>query len=181
MPEKNNILLILTQLALGVVIVLFGSFVYLFILNKLFWQLIIADRITHGFWVGLFLLISIGVSYGLIVVGVGEGVRHVGRRFNIEIPFKPVCSGAFLGAPAIVGLIALLDVPWDVFGNQNLIINLIIPIIEVVAYVLSLPVRGWMFLRLPVEILYIIAIPIGAVLGYRLSKKEVRKIDVQEA
>lgn len=181
MPIKNSILLILTQLAIGVVIVLFGSFVYLFIFNKLFWQLIIADRITHGFWVGLFLLISIGLSYGLIVLGVGEGVRYVGRRFNIEIPFKPVCSGAFLGAPAIVGLIALIDVPWDVFGNQNLIINLIIPIIEVVAYVLSLPIRGWLSLSLPAEVLYIVAIPIGAVLGYRLSKKEVRKIDVQEA
>lgn len=181
MPEKDSILLILSQIAIGVAIVFFGSLVYLVIINKLFWQLIIADRVTHGFWVGLFLLISIGLSYGLIVVSVGQGIRYVGRRFNIEIPFKPVCSGGFLGAPAIVGLIALLDVPWDVFGNQNLIINLIIPIFEVVAFVFSLPIRGWRLLNLPVEILYIIAIPIGAVLGYRLSKREVREIDVQEA
>lgn len=181
MPEKNSILLILFQIAIGVVIVLFGSFVYLLVFKKLFWQLIIADRITHGFWVGLLLLISIGISYGLIVVCVGEGIRYVGRKFNIDIPFKPVCSGAFLGAPAVVGLIALLDVPWDIFGNQNLIINLIIPIFEIVAYVLSLPIRCWVWVRLPIEILYIIAIPIGAILGYRLSKREVRKIDVQEA
>ena len=181
MPSKSSILLVLSQIAIGTAIVLVGIFVYLFIFNKLFWQLIIADRITHGFWVGLFLLISIGLSYGLIVFSVGEGIRYVGRRFDIDIPFRPVFSGAFLGAPAVVGLIALLDVPWEIFGNQNIIINLIIPIIEIIAYVLSLPIRGWILLRLPIEVLYIIAIPIGAILGYRLSKKEVKKINVQEA
>ena len=180
MSSKNRVLLIPFQIAIGVVAVLSGSLVYLFVFKKLFWEMLITERITHGFWVGLFLIISIGITYGLMVVGASEGIRYIGRQYNLEVPFKPVCSGAFLGVPAVVGLVALLNVPWEIFGNQNLIINLIVPILELISYILSLPIRGWLLLRLPIEILYVFAIPIGAIIGYRISKQEVSKIDGQE-
>lgn len=180
MSRKNSILLTLSQIGIGGVITLAGSLIYILIFKAFFWQLLIDDRITHGFWVGLLLLISIGISYGVIIVSVSEGIRFVGRKFGVDIPFKQVCTGAFLGAPAIVGLLALQSVPWEIFGTKNLIINLIIPIFEVIAFLLSLPIRVWLILRFPVLILYIIAVPVGAILGYRLSKKEDVEVNVQE-
>ena len=169
MSQKDSILLTLIQIAVGVFITLIGCIVYFLVFNKLIWQILINDRITHGFWVGLLLLISISLSYGLIIVCVTEGTRHVGRYFGYNIPFKPVCSGAFLGAPAIVGLLALRNVPWDIFGTQNIILTIILPIFKTIAFLLSLPIRVWLLLGLPILMLYVLAIPIGAILGYRLS------------
>ncbi len=185
MSQKNSILLTLSQIAIGAVITVAGSMVYLLIFNKFIWQVLINDRITHGFWVGLLLLISIGCAYGVMVVGVTEGIRFVGRNFGINVPFKPVCSGAFLGAPAIVGLLALQNVPlpwdsWEIFGTQNIVLNLIIPVFQTVAALLSLPVRAWVTLGFPVLTLYVIAIPIGAILGCRLSSIDDAEVNVQE-
>lgn len=180
MSQKNSILLTLIQIAVGVVITLIGCLVYFFFFNKLIWQILINDKITHGFWVGLFLLISIGLSYGLIIVCVTEGTRHVGRYFGNNIPFKPVCSGAFLGAPAIVGLLALRNVPWDIFGTQNIILTIILPIFKTIAFLLSLPIRAWLMLGLPVLMLYVLAIPIGAILGYRLADIDNSEVNAQE-
>ena len=180
MSRKNCILLTLSQIAIGGVITVAGSLIYLLIFKAFLWQTLIDERIMHGFWVGLYLLMSIGCTYGVIVVGVSEGIRFVGRKFGVDIPFKPVCSGAFLGAPAIVFLLALQNIPWEIFGTQNVILVLILPVFKTLAFLLSLPVRAWLMLQFPVEILYVIAIPIGAILGYRLSKIEDADLNVQE-
>lgn len=180
MSSKNRILLIPFQIAIGVVVVLSGLLVYRFVVKKFIWEILIAERITHGFWVALLLILSIGITYGFMVVGATQGIRYIGRKFNLEVPFKPVCSGAFLGVPAVVGLVALLNVPWGIFGNQNIIVNLIVPILALISYILSLPIRGWFLIGLPVEILYLLAIPIGAIIGYRISKKEVSVIEQHE-
>ena len=180
MSQKDNVLITLIQIAVGVFITLNGCLIYYFVFNKLIWQILINDRITHGFWVGLFLLISITLSYGLIIVCVAEGTRHVGRHFGYHIPFKPVCSGAFLGAPAIVGLLALRNVPWDIFGTQNIILTIILPIFKTIAFLLSLPIKAWLMLGLPVLMLYVLAVPIGAILGYRLSDIDNIEVNAQE-
>lgn len=180
MSKKNNVLLTLSQIAIGGVITVAGSLIYFLIFKKFLWQVLIDNRIMHGFWVGLFLLISIGGTYGIIVVGVSEGIRYVGRKFGVDIPFKPVCSGAFLGAPAIVGPLELLNLLSDIAGIQNIIFVLIFPIFKALVFLLSLPVQAWLMLRLPIEILYVIAIPIGAILGYRLANIEAAEVNVQE-
>lgn len=179
MSRKNSILLTLSQIAIGGVITVAGSLIYLLIFKNL-WQMLIDEQITHGFWVGLFLLISIGCTYGVIIVGVSEGVRFVGRKFGIDVPFKPVCSGAFLGAPAIVGPLELLNLPLDISGTQNIIFALILLVFKTIVFLLSLPVQAWLMLQLPIEILYVIAIPIGAILGYRLANIEEAEVNVQE-
>lgn len=180
MFKNNSILLTLIQIAIGVVITLVGCLLYLLVFKLVFWSVIINDRISHGFWVGLLLILSIAATYGVIVVGVTEGIRFVGRVFGINIPFKPVCSGAFLGAPAVVGLLSLLNVPWDIFGSPNVILTIILPLFKTLAYLLSLPIRAWIRLNFPVEILYVVAIPIGAILGYRLSKLDDIETDAHQ-
>ncbi len=116
----------------------------------------------------------------MMILGVTEGIRFVGRYFGHNIPFKPVCSGAFLGAPAIVGLLALLNIPWEIFGTRNIILKILIPIFEIIAFILSLPVRVWLLLGIPVIILYVLAIPIGAIVGYRLSNMDEVEVIPQE-
>ncbi len=167
--EKNSVTLTLGQIATGSIIGLIGGWVCLFVFENFIWQVLLGDRVNHGFWVGLFLLISLVITYGVVIVGAGVGMRFVSQRFGVDIPLRPLCSGAFLGPPAVVGLLALLNVPWEIFGKPNLILALLIPMLKTLAYIISLPMRGWVSAGLPVEIWYILAVPIGAILGYRLE------------
>lgn len=178
---KNNITLTFGQIVAGSIIGLVGGWICLLIFENLIWQLLLGNRVSHGFWVGLFLLISLSVTYGIVIVGASAGIRFVSRKFGADISLKPLCSGAFLGPPAVVGLLALLNVPWEIFGRPNLILALLLPILKALAYIVSLPMRGWVHLGLPVEIWYILAVPIGAILGYRLAPVENAEVSAEQS
>ncbi len=176
MSRQDLVKLTLGQIVLGGVVGLVGGGVCLLLFEGVIWGLLIGARVTHGFWVGLLLFISLGITYSVMIGGASEGVRFVSRKFGTELPFKPVFSGALLGPPAIVGLLALLDVPWEIFGAPNVLLALILPVLKAAAYIVSLPMRGWVTLGLPVEVCYVLAVPISAILGYRLptAKRETR-------
>ena len=178
--KKNSIILTLGQIATGGIIGLVGGWICLFVFENLIWQVLIGDRVNHGFWIGLFLLVSLGVTYGVVIIGAGIGMRYVSQKFGVDIPLKPLCSGAFLGPPAVVGLLALLNVPWEIFGKPNLILALLIPVLKTLAYIISLPMRGWVSLGLPVTVWYILAVPIGAILGYRLASVEDTEVSAEQ-
>ena len=78
-------------------------------------------------------------------------------------------------------MLALLNVPWEIFGRPNLILAVLLPILKTLAYIISLPMRGWVLLGLPVEIWYILAVPIGAILGYRLTPVEDAQVSAEQA
>ncbi len=170
--KKESIRLTLVQILTGGILGFVGGWFCLFVFEDFIWRILIGARINHGFWVGLFLLIALGVTYGVVVAGASVGMRFVSLKFGVDVPLKRLCSGAFLGPPAVVGLLALLNVPWEIFGKPNLILALVIPVLKTLAYVVSLPMRGWVSLGLPVEIWYILAIPIGAILAYRIAPVE---------
>ena len=178
--KKNTITLILGQIATGGILGLVGGWICLFIFENFIWRMLIGDRINHGFWVGLFLLIALSVTYAVVIVGASVGMRFVSQKLSVDIPLKPLCAGAFLGPPAVVGLLALLNVPWEIFGKPNLILALLIPVLKTLAYVVSLPMRGWVSLGLPVEIWYILAVPIGAILGYRIAALEDTEVHAEQ-
>ena len=178
---KNNITLTLGQIAAGSIVGLAGGWICLLIFENLIWQFLLGSWVSHGFWVGLFLLISLSVTYGIVVVGASIGIRFVSRKLGTDIPLKPLCSGAFLGPPAVVGLLALLNVPWEIFGRPNLILALLLPVLKTLAYIVSLPMRGWVHLGFPVEIWYILAVPVGAILGYRLTPMENTEVSTKQA
>ena len=181
MSKKNIIVVTLLQLVAGSVIGVAGGWLCQLFFEKFILEVLIGSRVTHGFWVGLFLLISIGITYGGAIVGASEAIRFVGRKFGSTIAFKPVCSGAFLGPPAIVGLLALLNVPWEIFGTTpNLLLSILLPAFKILAYLLSFPIRVWLLFEFPVEILYCLSIPVGAILGYRLSTTERLEVSTQE-
>ena len=66
---KNNITLTFGQIAAGSIIGLTGGWICLLIFENLIWRLLLGSRVSHGFWVGLFLLISLSVTYGIVIVG----------------------------------------------------------------------------------------------------------------
>ena len=179
--KENSITLTLGQIITGGIIGLVGGWICLFVLENLIWQVLIGDRVNHGFWIGLFLLVSLGVTYGVVIMGAGVGMRYVSQKFGVDIPLKPLCSGAFLGPPAVVGLLALLNVPWEIFGKPNLILALLIPVLKALAYIVSLPMRGWVSLGLPITVWYILAVPLGAILGYRLASVEDTEVSAEQA
>ena len=177
MTRKNRIFLTLSQIVLGAVVGLAGGGLCLFILEKLLWGVVIADRVQHGFWVGLFLLISFGLTYGVTVAGVSESVRFAGRKFGAQVGRRGTYQGAFLGAPAIVALMSLLNIQWSELIPQNLLISLLLPAFRAFAFLVSLPLRTLLWLKCPPELLYILAAPIGAIVGYRLSRSASNKTD----
>merc|ERR1712202_105843 len=82
MENRSTGLMTLGQIGLGSIAgVILVSVGYLFT-NNLFLQVIIGDRIHHGFWIGLFTLAAFLLTYGLGVVGVAYGVKWVAQRFG---------------------------------------------------------------------------------------------------
>jgi hypothetical protein len=170
MSKRNAVFLTLGQVALGGVIGLASGWVCLFILQHLIWGALIGERIQHGFWIGAFLLITFGAAYGCAVVGAGEGVRLVGQRFGVSVDRNNAYRGAFLGAPAVVALISLLNIQWGAIIAPNMLIYLLLPVVHLISYIVSLPVRIFVdWLNFPPELLYVLAVPIGAILGYRID------------
>jgi hypothetical protein len=169
MPRKRTIVLTVSQIALGGSIGLASGWLCRLIVELLLWNGLIGDRVQHGFWVSLLLLISFGVTYGSALAGVAEGVIFAGRRFGVSIDRKRTYQGAFLGAPAIVALMSLLNIHWEVLGASNLLFFVLLKLAELLAVIISLPLRILLAIKCPPELLYIVAAPIGAILGYRLS------------
>ena len=169
MPRKKTIALTASQIVLGGCIGLVSGWLCRLVIELLLWNGLIGDRIQHGFWVGLLLLISIGVVYGSALAGVAEGVIFAGRRFGVSIDRKRTYQGAFLGAPAIVALMSLLNIHWEALVAANLLFYVLLNIAQLLALIISLPLRILLAIKCPPELLYIVAAPIGAILGYRLG------------
>ena len=169
MPRKRTIALTVSQIALGGSIGLASGWLCRLIVELLLWKGLIGDRVQYGFWVSLLLLISFGVTYGSALAGVAEGVIFAGRRFGVSIDRKRTYQGAFLGAPAIVALMSLLNIHWEALVASNLLFYILLNVAQLLALIISLPLRILLAVKCPPELLYIVAAPIGAILGYRLS------------
>ena len=169
MPRKRTIALTVSQIVLGGSIGLASGWLCFLIVELLLWRGLIGDRVQHGFWVSLLLLISFGLTYGSALAGVAEGVIFAGHRFGVDIDRKRTYQGAFLGAPAIVALMSLLNIHWEALVASNLLFYVLLNIAQLLAVIISLPLRILLSIKCPPELLYIVAAPIGAILGYRLS------------
>ena len=179
MPRKRTIALTASQIVLGGSIGLASGWLCRLIVELLLWKGLIGDRVEHGFWVGLLLLISFGVTYGVALAGVAEGVIFAGRRFGVSIDRKRTYQGAFLGAPAIVALMSLLNIHWEALAGSNLLFDILLILAQLLALIISLPLRILLEVKCPPEFLYIVAAPIGAILGYRLGMERRRTASIE--
>lgn len=179
MARKNAIALTASQIVLGGFIGLAAGWVCFLIVETLIGKGLIRDGVQHGFWVSLLLLISFGITYGIAIAGVTEGVRLAGRWFGVRIDHKSTYQGAFLGAPAIVALMLVLDIHWETLSPPNLLIYLLLAVAQLLAKIVSLPIYILLeWVKCPPELLYILAAPIGAILGYRLDGKRKETTDL---
>jgi len=184
MENRSTGLITLGQIGLGSIAgVILVSAGYLFT-NNLFLQVIIGDRIQHGFWIGFFTLAAFLLTYGLGIAGVAYGVKRVAQQFGQDCNLRHVWQGAFLGPPTLAVLIMITKLDWQTliesmsgvgslqyqsqFGFHTLF-RLLILVIRPIASLLSLPVFLLLKIGLPPELLYIISAPIGGIIGYRFD------------
>ena len=184
MENRSTGLMTLGQIGLGSIAgIILISAGYLFT-NNLFLQVIIGDRIQHGFWIGFFTLAAFLLTYGLGVVGVAYGVKRVAQQFGQDCNLRHVWQGAFLGPPTLAVLIMITKLDWQTliesmsgvgslqyqskFGFHTLF-HLLILVIRPIASFLSLPVHLLLKIGLPPELLYTVSAPVGGILGYRFD------------
>ena len=78
--KKSSVTLTLGQIAAGSIVGLLGGWICLLVFENFIWQVLLGDRIRHGFWVGLLLLISLSVWYATVIIGASQGIRFVSQR-----------------------------------------------------------------------------------------------------
>ena len=99
--------------------------------------------------------------------------------FGVSVDRKRAYQGAFLGAPAIVALMSLLNIHWEALVASNLLFYILLNIAQLLALIISLPLRILLAIKCPPELLYVVAAPIGAILGYRLGMERKRTASVE--
>jgi hypothetical protein len=78
----------------------------------------------------------------------------------------------FLGIPAAAALISMATYDWSSMDMGLFPGTFIIGIIRVIATIVSFPVKILLFFKFPAILMYIIAAPVGAIIGYRLAVPE---------
>ena len=97
MENRSTGLMTLGQIGLGSIAgVILVSAGYLFT-NNLFLQVIIGDRIQHGFWIGFFTLAAFLLTYGLGIAGVAYGVKRVAQQLAKTVISDTFGRGRFWG------------------------------------------------------------------------------------
>jgi len=184
MTKFRAIGLTFAQIGLGTVLGLFGGLVGYYLVNNLIWKYFLANVVNNGLIVSLLQLLSFLAIYGFAVVCIGEGVRFIEslKHNKNSIPRSDFYRGAFMGAPAIIALLSITNIDWSSMSGIVFPFNIIFGIVYAIVFVLTIPIKIITYF-IPIEILYVIVAPIGAVIGYKLSKfnKEVKGQRAEEA
>ena len=178
MSRKDTLLNITGQIICGSIIGFIASLICYLLTYELFVKILVGDRIEHGFLVGLFTFISLAITYGCGIASMTEVIRLIGKRFGKEIDRRNTFNGAFLGAPAVVVLILLLNISWDSLTDslgQN-IVSYALMMFRPFAFVITLPLRILLKTSFPVELLLILSATIGAVLSDKFSQSTDAKL-----
>ena len=172
MENRHNLLMILIQIGVGSVAGVSLAIAGYFLTNGLFLNAIISDRVQHGFWVGLLTLLAFLLTYCSGVAGSAYGIKQVAKQFGQDCNLKHAWQGAFLGPPALAVLVMTTQLNWQTLTESfgvNSLLSLVIVIIRPLAQISSFPISVLLKNGIPVELLYTLSAPIGAVVGYRFD------------
>ena len=171
MSKSRAIVLTVCQVLFGGVLGLIGGGLCFIIFNPLGRWL--ASVISGGIFYAIPLLLLFLIAYGVTIVCVGEGVRLITYRMRgTVLSRKSVYQGAFLGIPAAAALLSMATYDWSSMDAGMFQSKFIMGIVQVIAIIVSTPVRLLLILRIPPELLYFVSAPIGAIIGYRIAKPE---------
>lgn len=181
MSRNRTAMLTLAQIAFGGAVgAIIGSIGY-FVMGNLLWGNFLAHVISSGIFYAISVLLTFLITYGIIVVCVGESVRLVTYWMQKEtIPRKIVYQGVFLGIPAAAALISMATYDWSSMDMGLFPGTFILGIIRVIASIVSAPVKILLFFKFPPILMYIISAPVGAIIGYRLAAPEQLTEDSKE-
>jgi len=173
--------LALAQIAFGGAVGAIVGFIAYLIMGTLLWGKLLAPVLPSGILYAIPLLITFLITYGVIVVCVGEAVRRVTYWMRKEILLrKIVYQGVFLGIPAAAALISMATYDWSSMDMGLFPGTFIIGVIRIIATIVSLPVKVLLFFKFPPLLMYIIAAPTGAIIGYRLAESEESSEEAKE-
>lgn len=172
MTKSRTIGLTLAQIGLGAVLGLFGGLIAYYLINDLVWKHLLANVVKSGLIVSMPLLISFLAIYVSAVVCTGEGVRFIEYlKCKKWVPRRELYRGAFMGAPAIIALLSITNIDWSSMSGIVFPLNIVFDIIYAIVFVIAIPIKILNFF-IPIGILYVIAAPIGAIIGYKLSESD---------
>ena len=181
MSRNGAAVLTLAQIAFGGAIGAIIGFIGYFIMGSLLWGKFLANLLSDGIFYAISVLITFLITYGVIVVCVGEAVRLVTYWMRKEtLPRKIVYQGVFLGIPAAAALISMATYNWSSMDMGLFPGTFILGIIRVIATIVSAPVKVLLFFKFPPILMYIISAPVGAIIGYRLAAPEQLTEDSKE-
>lgn len=172
--------LTLVQIALGAVLGLLGGMVIYFLLNNLIWNQFLAKFIDNGLIASIFTLIFFAAIYGFAVVCTGESIRFIeSLKGKVTVPRTDIYRGAFMGAPAIIALLSITNIDWGSMSGIIFPLNILFGIVYAIVFVLTVPIK--IIIRvIPTEVVYVIAAPIGAIIGYKISEFN-KEVEEQES
>ena len=173
MSRNRATILTLAQIGFGGAIGAISGLIVYFVMGNLLWGKFLANVISGGIFYAIPLLITFLITYGVVVVCVGEAVRMVTYWMQKEnLPRKIVYQGVFLGIPAAAALISMATYDWSSMDMGLFPGTFIISIISVIANIVSAPIKILLFFKFPPILMYIISAPVGAIIGYRLAATE---------
>jgi len=181
MSRNRATVLTLAQIGFGGAIGAISGLIVYFVMGNLLWGKFLANFISGGIFYAIPLLITFLITYGVIVVCVGEAVRLVTYWMQKEtLPRKIVYQGVFLGIPAAAALISMATYDWSSMDMGLFPGTFIIGIIRIIANIVSAPIKVLLFFKFPPILMYIISAPVGAIIGYRLAVTEQLTEDSKE-
>ena len=90
-------------------------------------------------------------------------------------------EGGFLGAPAVIALLSLMEMDWPaIMAATSPIFRILLSVIGIVQYIVTSPIRLMVdVLGLPVEVPMVLALPVFALVVRYLARPE-HMLDLEE-
>ncbi|MBT3269573.1 hypothetical protein HN371_20680 [Candidatus Poribacteria bacterium] len=140
---------------------------------------------TSGDWIaaGADLLAITALCFA-VAIGSGEPIYRLAKREHPdwgERARKQLWKGGFLGAPAVIALLSLMEMDWpSIMAAPSPVFRVLLYAIGILQYVATAPLRLMVdVLGIPAEAPMVLALPIGALCVRYLARPE-NMLDINE-
>ncbi len=141
-------------------------------------------RASGDFVSGLMDLLAVAILGFAVAIGAGEPVYRIARLRHPEWgdrARKQLWKGGFLGAPAVIALLSLMEMDWPaIMAATSPVFRVILSIIGILQYIATAPIRLLVdVIGLPAEAPMVLALPVFALVVRYLARPE-HMLDLEE-